>query len=137
MKNGRFRDRLSLYLTAVVICIVALFTGVGIAFAQATGADKVNFFANINWAEIGKYASIVIGGGLSINVVIGIILALIPNPMVYKWCTNFGIFLTKIARQKISEVNVDTISTTLITALRGIENGIRIANPDIPVDINK
>ncbi len=137
MKNGRLKDRVALYLTAVVICMVAVFAGVGIAFAQATGAAKANFFANIPWAEMGKYASIIIGGGLSINVVIGIILALIPNPMVYKACTNFGIFLTKIARQKISETNIDTISTTLITAIRGLENGLRIANPDIPADVKK
>ena len=117
-------------MTAVVICIVALF--VGIVCAEPSGIAKANFFANINWAEMGKYASIIIGGGLSINVVIGIILVLIPNPAVYKACTNLGIFLTKIARQKISEQNIDTFSTTFITALRGMENGIRIANPDVP-----
>lgn len=97
----------------------------------------LTFFNTMNWQEILKWIGVVIGSGLSLNTVIGIIFAFIPNKVVFDCCTKFGILITKLFRQKMSEQSVDTIATTLITAIRGLENGLRTANIDLPKDNNK
>jgi len=91
----------------------------------------IEFFNNIDWTIIGKYIGLFLVSGISMNLVIGLILKLIPNPTVFSWCKKFGIFITKVCREKWSEENVDLFSTTLCTALNGVEAGIKEANPDI------
>ena len=131
----RFMGFLAIMIIAVVVCMGVVFG------ADSTAVVKHFTVKDINWIEVMKFAGIALGGigagGLTfVSILFGLLRA-IPNTLVDKWGDAWGVFLTKIGRQKLSELNVDTAETTYIRFQRATEGAMRRLNPDLPKADNK
>ncbi len=135
---GRKMKFIAIIIVAIVVCMGVVFC------ADSTAVVKHFTVKDINWIEVMKFAGIVLGGlggvgasGITVIAILFAILRAIPNTVVDKWGDAWGVFLTKIGRQKLSELNVDTAETTYIRFQRATEGAMRRLNPDLPKIDNK